>query len=125
MKKRGWHVPRSVDLGGRDVSSTLTPKKWLAYRYLRWILRFDHDPRQNDGSCMSGGWRLGAVATTSVRESGSIVKYDVRGTFASGRFLGVCNPYGCADSCFQEVVVSGMKKVTFCLRAGAGFGVGV
>ena len=36
---------------------------------------------------MSSGWRCGAVATTSVRESGSIVKYDVRGTFASGRFL--------------------------------------
>ena len=37
---------------------------------------------------------------------------------------GVCNPCGCADSSFREVVVSGMQKVTFCLRAVAVFGCG-
>ena len=73
---------------------------------------------------MSGGWRCGAVATASVRESGSIVKHDVRGTFASGRFLEFATLTGSADSSFQEVVVSGMQIVTLCLRAVAVFGFG-
>ena len=44
--------------------------------------------------------------------------------FRFGTVSGVCNPYGCADSSFQEVVVSGMQKVTFCLRAVTVFGCG-
>ena len=36
---------------------------------------------------MLGGWCCGAIIILAIREVGSIVKYDVRVTFASGRFL--------------------------------------
>ena len=89
------------------------PPKWLAYRHLRWILRFDHDPspKTMDRACQVAG----AVIHRQIR-----CPRHVR----FGTVSGVCNPYGCADSSFQEVVVSGMQKVTFCLRAVTVFGCG-
>ena len=103
MKKR-WRlhrecVPSSVDVGRRDVSCTLTPQK------VARISLFTRDPAflaKNDGSFMSGGWHCGAVATTSVRELGSIVKYDVRGTFASGGFLEFATLTGARTPFFRK-----------------------
>ena len=70
--------------------------------------------------------RAGAAATaaTSVRESRSIVKYDVRGTFASGRFLEFATLTGARTPLFRKWWSSGMQKVPFCLRAVAVFGCG-
>ena len=49
---------------------------------------------------MLGGWCCGAIIILSIREVGSIVKYDVRVTFASGTVSGVNNVYGYADPFF-------------------------
>ena len=71
---------------------------------------------------MSGGWRCGAVATTSVRESGTIVKYDVRGTFASGG----CSPYGleCVGASVEtENFADVVSRILRYLRAASDFGV--